>query len=189
MHFSARFKPVQHGLLAILFLLLSACGGTSSGPIPTDTPARPPTIIPTGAAKATTPGTRVAVQRTPTPAATAVDCKKTLVGGRTPKIPTITMSVLAACRPQVKDTILWISSGKFAFQQDDQTFGNYEGYLPNAAKGTYREYTVLTPGERDRGARRIITSGATTRKSVVYKEIYYTDDHYETFWLVVSGAK
>lgn len=86
----------------------------------------------------------------------------------------------------MKDTIAWISTGKFKFQQDDQTFGNFEGYLPKADKGTYREYTVLTPGEGDRGARRLISSGATNRKSVVYAALYYTDDHYDSFWLVVN---
>ena len=83
-------------------------------------------------------------------------------------------------------TLGWISTGKFTYSQDDQTFGNFEGYLPSAAKGSYREYTVLTPGEGDRGARRLITSGATNRKSVVYTAMYYTDDHYDSFWLVVN---
>ena len=45
--------------------------------------------------------------------------------------------------------------------------------LPRRDRGYYREYTVPTPGIRDRGARRIIAGRAG--------EYYYTDDHYRTF--------
>ena len=45
--------------------------------------------------------------------------------------------------------------------------------LPKRERGYYREYTVRTPGARDRGARRSV-SGRDG-------EYYYTDDHYRTF--------
>jgi ribonuclease T1 len=62
--------------------------------------------------------------------------------------------------------------GPFPYRQDGGVFGNREGRLPPATRGTYREYTVRTPGARDRGARRIITG----------KKIkYYTPDHYRSF--------
>ena len=55
------------------------------------------------------------------------------------------------------------------------TFGNYEKRLPLRARGYYREFTVPTPGSRDRGARRIVTGG---KPPAVF---YYTADHYKTF--------
>jgi len=65
--------------------------------------------------------------------------------------------------------------GPFAYRQDGSVFQNRERRLPSQPTGYYREYTVPTPGERTRGARRIVTGG---RPPVVY---YYTDDHYRSF--------
>ncbi len=46
--------------------------------------------------------------------------------------------------------------------------------LPESQKrGYYREFTVKTPGDRTRAARRIV-SGAGG-------ELYYSDDHYQHF--------
>jgi ribonuclease T1 len=63
--------------------------------------------------------------------------------------------------------------GPFPYAKDGAVFGNREAQLPRQKRGYYREYTVKTPGERTRGARRII-SGAGG-------ELYYTDDHYNHF--------
>ena len=65
------------------------------------------------------------------------------------------------------------TDGPFPYKRDGVTFGNFEGRLPKKARGYYKEYTVPTPGARDRGARRIIAG----RNG----EYYYTDDHYKTF--------
>lgn len=65
--------------------------------------------------------------------------------------------------------------GPFPHRQDGRTFGNREGLLPEAGRGYYREYTVPTPGARDRGARRIVTGGSPP------SAWYYTDDHYRSF--------
>jgi len=65
--------------------------------------------------------------------------------------------------------------GPFAYRQDDGTFQNRERRLPERPRGHYREYTVPTPGSRDRGARRIVTGGDPPT------EFFYTDDHYGTF--------
>jgi RNAse (barnase) inhibitor barstar len=46
------------------------------------------------------------------------------------------------------------AGGPFPYRQDGRTFSNREKRLPQKARGYYREYTVRTPGERDRGARR-----------------------------------
>lgn len=63
--------------------------------------------------------------------------------------------------------------GPFPYHQDGGVFGNREARLPSRQPGFYREYTVPTPGERDRGPRRLIT-GADD-------ELYYTGDHYASF--------
>jgi ribonuclease T1 len=63
--------------------------------------------------------------------------------------------------------------GPYPYAKDGAIFGNREAQLPRQKRGYYREYTVKTPGERTRGARRII-SGAGG-------ELYYTDDHYNHF--------
>ncbi|MBT2385161.1 ribonuclease N [Streptomyces sp. ISL-11] len=67
--------------------------------------------------------------------------------------------------------------GPFPYTKDGTVFGNYENRLPKQARGYYHEYTVPTPGSRDRGARRIITGD--------HAERYYTGDHYQTFEAVV----
>ena len=65
------------------------------------------------------------------------------------------------------------AGGPFPYRQDGRTFGNREGLLPKRDRGYYREYTVTTPGAKDRGARRIVGGQDG--------EYYYTDDHYRTF--------
>ena len=63
--------------------------------------------------------------------------------------------------------------GPFPYSKDGSVFQNREGILPSRSRGYYREYTVITPGEDDRGARRIVAGEGG--------ELYYTDDHYESF--------
>ncbi len=65
--------------------------------------------------------------------------------------------------------------GPYPHRQDDGVFGNRERRLPLQSRGYYREYTVETPGSRDRGARRIIAGGRPPG------EFFYTDDHYRSF--------
>jgi ribonuclease T1 len=75
---------------------------------------------------------------------------------------------------EVLDTLAIIKKGgPFAYSKDGTTFSNREHALPRQGRGYYREYTVKTPGARNRGAQRII-AGAPG-------EYYYTDDHYATF--------
>lgn len=76
--------------------------------------------------------------------------------------------------PEARDTLRAIrQGGPFAYPRDGVVFGNFERVLPKRPRGYYHEYTVKTPGARNRGARRII-SGETS-------EYYYTADHYQTF--------
>jgi guanyl-specific ribonuclease Sa len=65
--------------------------------------------------------------------------------------------------------------GPFRYDRDGSVFQNREGSLPSKPRGYYREYTVDTPGSRDRGARRIVTGGHPP------EVFYYTDDHYRSF--------
>jgi ribonuclease T1 len=65
--------------------------------------------------------------------------------------------------------------GPYPYDRDGSVFQNRERLLPQQPRGYYREYTVVTPGSRDRGARRIVAGG---QPPDVY---YYTDDHYRSF--------
>lgn len=65
--------------------------------------------------------------------------------------------------------------GPYPYDRDGVIFGNYEKRLPRAQRGFYREYTVKTPGQRTRGARRIVAGGDPPAV------FYYTDDHYQSF--------
>lgn len=66
--------------------------------------------------------------------------------------------------------------GPFPYERDGTRFGNREGLLPKAQTG-YLEYTVPTPGERTRGARRIVCENIQP----VTTTCYYTADHYASF--------
>lgn len=83
---------------------------------------------------------------------------------------------LAELPAEAAETLLLIDrGGPYPYRRDGVVFKNLEKRLPRQARGYYREYTVATPGSRDRGARRII-SGA--QPPAVF---YYTDDHYRSF--------
>lgn len=73
--------------------------------------------------------------------------------------------------------------GPFRYGKDGSTFGNRERLLPAKARGYYREYTVETPGSRDRGARRIVCGGDAPKSP---DACYYTDDHYGSFRRIVN---
>jgi ribonuclease T1 len=69
------------------------------------------------------------------------------------------------------------NGGPFPYDKDGVVFGNYERLLPKQKRGYYREFTVETPGARNRGARRIVAGG----ESGALREYFYTDDHYASF--------
>lgn len=76
--------------------------------------------------------------------------------------------------PEAQQTLTLIKTGgPFPYARDGVTFGNYEKRLPIKPRGYYAEYTVKTPGRRDRGPRRIIAGERG--------EYYYTEDHYGSF--------
>ncbi|MEU7637442.1 MULTISPECIES: ribonuclease [unclassified Streptomyces] len=83
---------------------------------------------------------------------------------------------------QAHDTLDLIDKGgPFPYPKDGTVFDNREGVLPSQSKGYYHEYTVVTPGSPDRGARRIVAGEKQ-------QEDYYTADHYATFNLVDFGC-
>ena len=76
---------------------------------------------------------------------------------------------------QARQTITLIDrGGPYPYAKDGAVFGNRERLLPSQPNGFYREYTVPTPGEDDRGPRRIVTGDQD-------RQFFYTDDHYASF--------
>jgi ribonuclease T1 len=85
---------------------------------------------------------------------------------------------LAKLPAEARDVLLLIrAGGPFPYERDGVTFGNRERLLPAQRRGYYHEYTVTTPGAKNRGARRIICGGSRRTPDVCY----YTDDHYASF--------
>ncbi|MFF8837861.1 ribonuclease domain-containing protein [Streptomyces sp. NPDC015130] len=138
-------RPLRVLLAFVLCVLLAGCS-TAGGTVSTG---------PTGAAPATAP------------AATAPALAPTGASG----LPTVRVADLP---PEARRTLDLIArGGPYPYAKDGAVFSNFERILPRRERGYYREYTVKTPGERDRGARRIVTGRGG--------EIYWTEDHYETF--------
>ena len=81
---------------------------------------------------------------------------------------------VAELSPEARETLRLIrQGGPFPYPRDGVVFGNFEQRLPKHARGYYHEYTVQTPGARNRGARRIVCGTPV--------ECYYSADHYQTF--------
>ena len=72
--------------------------------------------------------------------------------------------------------------GPFPYDKDGSVFFNRERMLPAGKRGYWREYTVKTPGSRDRGARRIVCGGPPRDPHACY----YTADHYASFRMIVE---
>ena len=133
----------------------------------TATPRATATIRPT--VKAIAKATVTATQR---PTATSTPANLTRAGP--PGMATLSEEELPT---EARNTLRLIdNNGPFPHYQDGVVFQNREGNLPRQARSYYHEYTVETPGSRDRGARRIITGDDG--------EFYYTDDHYANFYWV-----
>ncbi|MEB3961640.1 ribonuclease [Streptomyces kunmingensis] len=110
----------------------------------------------------------VAAQAAPAPVTASASLSAAAVGD-------ICYSALPS---QAHDTLdLIAQGGPYPYDQDGTVFQNREGVLPSQSTGYYHEYTVITPGSSDRGARRIVTGESN-------QEDYYTSDHYASFDLV-----
>lgn len=197
---TGQFGPIRRGVLAALILLLllpllAACNvrstiqeaasqagaameaaatrGAQGNVTPTRTPKARAT--PTYTPKARVTPTRTAKARvTPTRTAKALATATPRAQGVS-GLPTIRYQDLPK---QARETIALIEKGgPFPFERDGIVFQNREQLLPRQRSGYYREYTVITPGSRDRGERRIIAGAGG--------ELYYSDDHYESFKEVI----
>lgn len=95
-------------------------------------------------------------------------------------LPRVELAALPAQAQQTHSLVL--AGGPFPYAKDGTVFGNRERLLPRQPRGHYREYTVRTPGARNRGARRLVCGGVPPTRPVA---CYYTDDHYASFRRVV----
>ena len=158
------FKRIARSILALAVLLglfWLSTQAEDTGRAPGESAARP--TITQGRARPTAPADR----RTATPAQRAT---------ATPQVSDDGLATVRIDRlpPEARDTIGLIDQGgPFPYEKDGATFGNRERLLPRQPSGYYREYTVITPGSDDRGARRIVAGDGG--------ELYYTDDHYASF--------
>ena len=111
-----------------------------------------------------------------------------LVAAKSPEQPAAAREAVATVRvtelpAQGRETYgLIFKGGPFPYGKDGTVFGNRERLLPINTRGYYREYTVKTPGSRDRGARRIVCGGPKTAPHACY----YTADHYASFRKIVD---
>lgn len=165
------WSHVTTACLAVAVLLIAISGCTAR---PSATPASQPD---TAAQASATPK----VSRTGTPTSTQPSISADSTSTATPTaslhsdLPTVRYQDLPK---QAKDTIRLIEQGgPFPFSRDGVTFQNRERLLPTRPSGYYREYTVITPGSSDRGARRIVAGDDG--------ELYYTNDHYDSFREVI----
>ena len=75
---------------------------------------------------------------------------------------------------EIEETLDDVEDGRpYEYEEDGGVFRNDEMLLPDRPRGYYREFTVETSGEDDRGERRLVIGQAG--------ELFYTEDHYESF--------
>ncbi|HEY6744487.1 MAG TPA: ribonuclease domain-containing protein [Mycobacteriales bacterium] len=166
-------------LLALLLLGVLLAGGYLISAIRSDDPSSngsAATADPdaTGTARPTrTEGPTVGPTVTARPGGTAQPTSRPGATGRPGADGLDTVPVAALPLEAQRVLRLIDAGGPFPYAQDGTVFGNLERLLPAHPRGWYREYTVPTPGSRDRGARRIIAGQDGAR--------YYTADHYESF--------
>lgn len=149
-------KPARPALLLLIPLILAACTVPGDGGVARDDRTQVTTR--------TTTSSGTATQRHTT-------TTQPQITGRA-----IPISDLPREGQQVMRQIA--QGGPFRYAKDGTTFGNRERRLPTRPSGYYREYTVPTPGETDRGARRIVCGGQPDTRT---DDCHYTPDHYRTF--------
>ncbi|WP_131685010.1 ribonuclease domain-containing protein [Pseudarthrobacter sp. YALA5] len=155
-------------LTGLALVVLFALGGTGFLESLTGSPT--PAASPSAAAGQAAPGSAAAGSGAPGSAAPAAPANPSgLPAINESELPVEARQTLAAIR----------AGGPYRYSQDNKTFGNFERILPRRDSGYYREYTVPTPGESDRGARRIVAGSGG--------EKYYTQDHYDSFKFIAEG--
>jgi guanyl-specific ribonuclease Sa len=159
------------GLLGLLSALLVGCGaGSGTATAPAAGTATSASSGPAAGAAAAGSGSG-ATAGCPAPSSNAP-------GASASRLPVKALCALPVQAAQVWRTIQ--SGGKLTYSRDGIVFNNAERLLPAHNRGYYHEYTVPTPGSRDRGARRLITGQG--------HEVYYTGDHYASFVVVDTAA-
>lgn len=126
-----------------------------------------------GSSTTASSSSRSATPSAATPSSTRRSTPSSPTGERTPDsgLPTIAASELPR---EGRETLRLIHrGGPFPYDRDGITFQNRERILPAQPRGYYAEYTVPTPGESDRGARRLVAGDDG--------DVYFTDDHYRSF--------
>ena len=152
--------------LAVLVLVVAGIPRTGDSPSTATSPAHTSAAASAGPAASAKPSGGPAAAR---PTGTGV--------ANPSRLPEVKASDLPAEARQV--LVLIARGGPYPYSRDNITFGNFERVLPQKPSGYYREFTVPTPGESDRGARRIIAGDAG--------EKYYTADHYSSFSFIAEG--
>ncbi|MEV0191385.1 ribonuclease domain-containing protein [Kitasatospora purpeofusca] len=142
----------------------TATGPAATGPAAASTaPVAPKPSAPLPSAPATPSATSPA-----TPPATAAGT------GWVPTDPALADVCRTRLPDQARDTLgLIAKGGPYPYRSDGIVFENRESRLPRKTSGYYHEFTVVTPGSGDRGARRVVTGDSG--------EQYWTADHYATF--------
>jgi ribonuclease T1 len=152
--------------LAVLAFVLAGVPGTGTAPSGAGTASPDPT----GPTASSTAQPRTAEPAAPAPAAPpALANQAGLAEVKASELPAEARQTLA----------LIARGGPYPYSRDNATFGNFERILPRKSSGYYKEYTVRTPGESDRGARRIVAGNAGDK--------YYTPDHYNSFRFIIEG--
>ena len=163
------------GLLVacVALVLLSGCDGIA---VQTEPAVRQTPIVAASRQAAPTATPRAQPRRTPTatPRRTPTAAPRAQPSRQRTSASGLPLIGIEQLPREAQRTIELIESdGPFPYDKDGATFSNREGLLPSEPRGYYAEYTVITPGSDDRGARRIIAG----RNG----ELYYTDDHYASF--------
>ncbi|AUG77128.1 hypothetical protein CFP65_2288 [Kitasatospora sp. MMS16-BH015] len=119
-------------------------------------------------------GTGVTAKPSPPPAKPGTPAASGSRSSWVPDNPSLADVCRSKLPSQARDTLTLIDKGgPYPYRNDGIVFENRESRLPKQATGYYHEYTVVTPGSDDRGARRVVTGSVG--------EEYWTSDHYATF--------
>ncbi|GAA2826025.1 ribonuclease domain-containing protein [Kitasatospora sp. CM 4170] len=155
-------------LAVLLCALVAAAGCTGADHSATATA----TATATAASAATATAPRPSAPRPSAPRTTAATPAP--AGTWVPTDPALADVCRTRLPAQALDTLGLIArGGPYPYRSDGIVFENRENRLPRKASGYYHEYTVVTPGSADRGARRVVTGGSG--------EQYWTADHYDSF--------
>ncbi|MFI8080417.1 ribonuclease domain-containing protein [Kitasatospora sp. NPDC086009] len=153
-------------LVAVLLCALAALAGCQLSNDGADSPKA--TVAASTGASAT--GPKPSAPKSSPPAGTT----PAPAGGWVPTDPALADVCRTKLPAQAVDTLgLIAKGGPYPYRSDGIVFENRENRLPRKASGYYHEYTVVTPGSGDRGARRVVTGGTG--------EQYWTADHYGSF--------